>query len=811
MSRSVIPTNALVLALALWWGTPAHAQRPGHGDDESAALVGEGRAALRRGELEDAAKALDQAIALNPLRVEAYVLRSAVYEAKQQYQEGVLLMRRAQALAPADESVLAALGSQLVLSGDPHAGAPLLDQVVARNPSRYDAALVLGRYWYTIGQWPDAIAALETYFGHRPRELANEDGRHRVDLADAYLRDHQAVKALAAFRQAAREDPSDLRARLGVAWATAAMSCRDALPLLRELEPLVAAYPEIWLVEGRCALAVGDAAMAKKLGEACLARARQGAAAGDPRVGEAAGHALIGEAYASLGKRVEAARELETARDLDPAQRRWTIRLAVMLRDRGDAKGALAALGKLGPPARAVSDPDWWIELGNALLANGDRQAVIAQLTPIASALPTSAAIHAVLGTAQLGAGQAEAAVKTLEAADAIASTPRSRQQLAEALATVAVARLSAGEAAEAEPLLVRANALAASATSLRNLGIARLALDRTDDAIAAFDRAVALEPVPIALMLAARAHALAGDVAGARARYARGFDPTQGDAVEIAIDWAASELAGGDPAIAVAALERASARAASGPLAQRHRVALAEARHAAGLAALRAGNGARAVALLKASLAGEPAVATRCDLALAAVVSGDATTALGALAAVRGKRCPFPPPADLQAVPILIALAEGLNPRRAGTSLAHLSALASKSSGAAAALLGMATRVVALEAAGNAYRAGRVAQARRSLATARGAHAQLGGEELAHDLALLDLADGQLDAAIAQLERLAPNLPDALVTLGIAYERRGEPQNALDAWQRARKAGSRFAPLTGWIEAKQRFYGALP
>jgi tetratricopeptide (TPR) repeat protein len=801
MSRSAIRTNVLLLALALW-AAPAHAQRPGQGDDDSAALVSEGRQALRRGAYDDAAKALDQAIALNPRRVEAYVLRSAVYEAKKQYRDGVVLMRRAQALAPADEAVLIALGSQLVLSGDAGAGVPLLEHALASHPSRYNAALSLGRHWYAIGRWPDAIAALEIYFAHRPADLANEDSRHRVDLADAYLRDRKVVKALAAFQQAAREDKSNLRARLGVAWATAAMSCRTAMPLLRELEPLAGAHPEILLALGRCALALGDTATAIKLGQTYLARARQG---------EALGHALVGEAYLALGRPIDAARELETARDLDPAKRRWTVRIAFVLRDRGDAKGALAALDKLGPPAQAVSDPDWWIELGNALLANGDRQAVITRLTPIVPELPTNAAIRTVLGTAQLEAGQLEAAVKTLEEADAIAGTPRSKQQLAGALATLAVARLSAGAAAEAEPLLVRANQLAESAAGLRDLGIARLAINRPDDAITALDRAVALEPAPIALMLDARAHALAGDVVGARSRYERAFDLAHADAVEIAIDWAASELAGGDPAIAVAALERAAGRATSGLLAQRHHAALAEARHAAGLAALRAGNGAKAVELLKASLVGEPAVATQCDLALAAVVSGDAMAAQSALKVVSGKRCPFPPPADLQAVPILIALTEGLNPRQAGKSLDSLTRLVGKLSGAAAALLGMATRVVALEAAGDAYHNGSIAQARRLLTTAKDARAQIGGDEVAYDLALLDLADGKLDAAIAQLERLAPKLPDALVTLGIAYERKGEPQQALDAWQRARKAGSRFALLPGWIEAKERFYGELP
>ena len=78
MSRSATATSAFVLLLA----ARAYAQRPNQGEDESATFVEEGRTALRRGRLDDAAKALDQAIALNPRRVEAYVLRSAVYAAR---------------------------------------------------------------------------------------------------------------------------------------------------------------------------------------------------------------------------------------------------------------------------------------------------------------------------------------------------------------------------------------------------------------------------------------------------------------------------------------------------------------------------------------------------------------------------------------------------------------------------------------------------------------------------------------------------------------------------------------------------------
>ncbi len=790
-----------LLAATMIVATPVLAQRPNQGEDESAALVAEGRTALKRGKLDDAASALDQAIALNPRRVEAYVLRSAVHAAKKEYKLGIALMRRAQALSPNDEEVLTALGSQLVLSGDTAAGVPILEGVTQKNPRRYDAQLLLGHHFHTTGKWPDAITAFEAYFQSRPSELKGEDARHKVDLADSYLRYRQPEKALVLFRASADERKDDLRARIGVAWATAAIDCKKARGLLKELEPVAATFPEVWLVDGQCALALGDTNGALALGRRYLDKAPQGTAAG---------HALVGEAQATRGNLAEARKELERARELEPTRRRWTVRFAHVLRRANEPKAALLALEKLGAPAAPGIDPDWWSELGEALLASNDAKTAAERLVPVLPEIPNDANVRTVAGAAQLSSGQAEAAIKTLSDAEAIATSARSRKLLVDALAVVAVAKLQANDAAAAEQLLARADAVEGSPLVWRNLGIARLALGKPAEAMAVLDKAVKAEANAITVLLAARAHAGANDLAGARALYERaaGLERDGAIAVEIALDWTATELAGGDPNLAVAALEKV-ASSAKGPLAARHKQALAVARHAAGLVALRAGNGSKAVELLRASAAADPQLSTKCDLALAAVVVGDAKPALSALKAVSGQSCPFPPPADTQAAPILIAFTEGRNARRAGKALDRLTAMAGKSSGPAGVLLNTAIRVVALEAAQDAYRGGSTAQARKYLSSARNANSRVGTDELAHNLAVLDIADGQYDQAIAQLERLSGRIPEALINIGIAYERKGDPQKALDAWRRAKRANVRYAPLNDWIESKERIYGA--
>jgi hypothetical protein len=72
----------------------------------------------------------------------------------------------------------------------------------------------------------------------------------------------------------------------------------------------------------------------------------------------------------------------------------------------------------------------------------------------------------------------------------------------------------------------------------------------------------------------------------------------------------------------------------------------------------------------------------------------------------------------------------------------------------------------------------------------------------------VIDLANGKLDAAISALERVQGDVPEALINLGVAYDRKHEPVKALEYWRKAAAGGARFAPLDGWIESKERLWG---
>ncbi len=803
------PRRALAVALGLTVlavaPAAARAQRPTQGDDESGALVADGRQALTARDYRAAARALDEALAVNPRRLEAYVLRAAVHAALGEHALGVAVMRRARELAPDDDDVLSALGTQLVLAGAPAEGVPLLEKVVVRSPRRYEASVLLGHHYADAERWADAAVALERYFAARPAQLAAGDDRHRLDLAEAYLRTRQPARARDLYRGIAARHRDWLTAHMGLAWATAAVDCRQAQPLLTKLARLPTAPPEVELVRGQCALELGDPAEAVR-------HARGYLRAVEDR--SAAGHALVGEAEAVRGNLPAARTSLTKARTLEPRRRRFAVRLARVLRLGQDPAAALVELDAIGAPAQAGDDPGYWIELGEALLADGQAAAVATRLGPAVAALGGNSELRTVVGAGRLRSGDAAGAVIELEVALAASPSPRTRALLASALLAVAAPSITNSQWAPARVALVRAAAVEPTPAVLRNLGLVELASGDAPAAVAALERS-SESGDPATWILLGRAQVARGDLAAARTALTRGLTTGKGQpiAVDAALELASLELAAGRAAEALAALTEVAPIAGKlgGETTARWQQARSTARHAAGLAALRDGQAARAVALLEAAgedTTGAVQVAIRCDLALATVAAGDRERALTRLKAIARVACPFPAPADTQAVPVLIAFVEGLQPRRAARALVQLAALQRKATGPAQQLLATATRVIALHAADDAYRGGKLGLARTYLAVARKAESRAAEDEVRLAGVVIDVADGKLAGAAAALERLAPQLPEALISLGVVRDRQGDGARALEAWRRARQQGARFAPLDEWIAAKERIWG---
>ena len=639
----------------------------------------------------------------------------------------------------------------------------------------------------------DAATELAAYLATRPAELAGDD-------ADVPVRARRRAAAQRAdrggaprFRRAGRRATrDDVRARLGVAWAVAAVDCAEAAPLLDKLLPLADRLPDVLVVAGRCQLRLGHPGAARALAERYLAAAPQAAA----------GHALRGEAFLAAGDAAEAVRELEIADRTDRSSRSALV-LARALREAGKPGAAAERLAALGDGP----EPELSVEIAEDLLAAGDASGATARLRPVAARFPGSAPARRVLGETLLAGGAAADALPELETAYRLDPDP-ARAAYARALVTVGLAAARAGRRPEAETHLARAVEVEPDdRAALVDLGIVRLSRGDPAAALVPLERAARSGHDATALAMYGRALGEAGRASEAllafRGALSSADDEEQRTA--IVLELAATEIDAGAPATAATALQAELSRRPGHP---RLEAAFLVAAQAAAADALEHGDAARALQLLESAerIATAPA-AIRCLIALAATATGERDVALDRLRLLGGARCPFAAPADELAVPILVAA--NAEPGQAERGIAKLAAMRRPPPGAAKNLIDQVTRFLALRVAAEAYAGGQVERARRLIADAMRGGAS--GPELAYDQAVLDLDAGRVDAAIAELEKLQADLPEASIALGLAWEKKGDPARALEAFERAHKEGARFEPLAGWIQAKRRIYRGGP
>jgi len=781
---------------------PPAAAQPAE-DEETSLLIDEARRAIARRDYTRAGTLLDRAIQVNPRRLDAYIVRASLHGVLKQHDRAVAVMRRARTLAPTNSDVLTALGVQLVLAGNPGEGVPMLEVEVAKAPSRYGAQVVLGHYYVRTGRWKEAVTAFDAYFKYRPRGIAGEDQVHQIDQANAYLRSGQPAKARTIYQQIVDRNRRNELARLGVAWSTAVLDCGQAMQTLGNIADLEAKYAEVSIVRARCALTLGRLNDALDGADRYRERRPQ-----DPR-----GWALLGDIRAGMGNLRAAEGAFNEALRREPDNALYSLKLARTERLLGKHATAIARLRKAGPPRDL--EPMWTIELGEALLAAGEHAQLRDHMAPWVGTHPTDATARFLLGASLIGQNQAVPAIEHLEAA--LASKPpeeRARGPLITALNVSAVAEVASNDIAGAESRLDRAEQLGDSVVTWRNLGAIRLKQGKTQAALAVLRKAADRDKRDArAAHLLARALHAAGQLDEARAQYRRALRMPGGDPVAVALDLAAAEYAAGHGDDAADVLNEAlgSTTAESRGKVMRTYVDIAR---ASSTDWMRTGQFARAVKVLRqldAKLAetDAQAVAVRCDLALAATGAGQRDVALDYLRRLdkARSRCPFVAPADEVAVPILIAWNEGSQLRLATKSLDRLEKLRRQATGAAEPLARLAARDIALRAANEAYDRGRAVEAKKYLNEAEKYDRR--NPELGHNLAVLDLAAGRVDVALVRLSQVQSEVPEALVNIGIAYDRKGEPLRALDYYRKAVAVGVRFAPLRSWIDMKERLWGS--
>jgi len=777
-------------------------------DDESAFLVDEARKAIRARAYDKAGKLLDRALKIDPRRIQAYILRASVHGVRGENELAVAVMRRAERLAPDNVDVLTALGSQLMLAKRFDEAVPLLERVVGMEPDRYEAQVQLGHYYAKQGEWRAAIAAFEAYFASRPAVLAREDATHHAGLANAYLRVGDPGAARDLYREILRDQPESVIGRLGLAWSTAAIDCRRALSLLAGMSDLAASYPEVTLVEGRCRLALGQ--LDRALDIAVSYRGK--------RPEDVYGLAFLADARTAAGDLTGAYEALTAAVGRAPENRRLSMKLARIERLMGHPQAAAARLRGAGPASG--EEEEWTLELGEALLADAQYERVRELIGAFETEHPDDPHARVLLGLAMMKLGDSAGAAEELRRAIALdpQMAERARKPLADALDGEAIAAIERGDLGTAEERLSLSRGVLEDNGTLCNLGLVRIRAGRPADAIEPLEKASASGTDHRALHLLGRALAAAGRLADARAALERSRAAAARatkDRTWISLDLAAVLLEQKHAEAAAEVLEQLLAAPADASTRARVVEAYYKAVSAAMAEQMGAGAfrhayrmGARLDPYLS-ELSPASAAAASCDLALAATGAGLREIASRRVSELVDAKatCPFAPPADALAVPILQAWTDGLRRGRAGNALNRLDHLQRRATGSAHPLLRAAYRDVAIRAAVDAYEHDNLAVARVFLRRLR----RIDGSspELAYNEAVLRLAAGKkTEEVIARLTRVVGDVPEAHVSLGIAYDRLGERVKALDQYRKAVDAGVRHPGLNEWIADKERIWG---
>jgi predicted Zn-dependent protease len=764
-----------------------------------------------------AASLFDRAIAAEPHSVDPafYAKRADVFVFEKKYADGLAWLDGTAAPVLGKSAILDEKKALLLAgAGRVEEGVTLAETVVAGRPDAYALEILIGDFRFNSGAdgAARAAAAYGAYLKSRPDALASGDRLIRLKMAyaDLALADYPNADAELGRAAALKDAPGvDTTRTLAVArctvqaaeqrWTEAEATCA---PLAVDAAGAADPDPALFYNLSRAHLGAGNVAAA---GEAAN---RYGALRpGTVRAFLLSGDVAVGRNDLASAEAAFLAAERIDHEDAEIAQRLGRVYLSMNPPRPADAAGRLQRAHEKNPGDLGVST-----DLAEALGLLGKPADVVALLENAVDAAPEHRKAQLLLGVALVDVDRVTDAVPHLQVAQADAGDvgKRARAALIDALNRIAVVAIQAGKVPDAEAALLQAKPLGDSPLTIRDLALVDLMKGDAAGATALLTGPGAGTDVT-SLHILGRAQVAAGKIDDGARTLAKAAAGAAGDP-DVAMDLAAV-LIDHDPNGAVAALEPVAS--AAKPAVQVLEAYATAARAAAGSAME---NGryeaayqtlARAEKLAAAAIAPATLLGLRCDLALAAAGSGLRDTALARLHDLDKAKavCPFAPPADQLAVPILSSWAEGLDSKQAAHALDRLDGLRHQATGSAAVLLREAGRVVALRAAADAFANGSANQARDLVAAARKFDPDGKSPELLLDTAVLDLENGKLDAAIAELSPLE-TMPEALISLGIAYARKGDPVRALGYFHKAADAGSSFGPLRGWIAAKERLWG---
>ncbi len=829
--RGWLSTGALALALSAWVGR-AEAQRGGGGGAQQQTEAC--KAALDTKEFGKAEAACREALAADPNMYDARRLLITLLIAQGKVAEAHTEAKASTEQGKNNADLAVMQGVAIYEAADKKIGGatwadalPLLERTPQGSPAqawlgyRYLCKYYVHEQSYSA---KSAQACVE-FRKSRPDEYKVLDGESLQSQGYAYLVLKDYPSMLKACDDLARMGGNEKEKSIGNICAGQAMAlkgdCRGAIP---RLEPLVKLKsPQVLKALAGCYLDISPprAGDAQRIAEQYKVIKPK-----DPKA-----YLLLADVYARQKKHLDALRELSQAKQLAPESLEVRLlRAEVLMASKKlvDAASELEEARRMAPDDVAVPT-----RLAQLYVLQKQPKKAVALLEPLVSVVDKKnaekpeerAKVRAMLGFAYIGAGRGLEGVGVLEEATKLdAKNAELKQGLLNQLLFLGVEAGQKGKLEDAEKFLVRARQIdGKSVTANRNLGVLYLLRKKAEKALEplqAWQQATGQRDRDSNLLLA-RAYLMMGKTNDAIAALTTARDAvlraskTPGPALaEILVELGPLQLAGGQIEESVKTLEQARL-AAEGD--DKLRIAASRNLSIAFLARSKMANrtpeqiaGDLEEVVKMDALASNEKAGVTCGLALAHLDLGKAQSALEELEAARkGGGCKFKPPYDKLGAEFWEAYALYREGRTSGLEKAieTFKKLGGKASGKVGQNMKEVLQAAYIRLAVEQYDRGETRKADASLKAAGKVGAKDEGRqrELKHNLAVIELAGGDVSGAKGVLEKMGNNPREASVNLGLILERQGNTKGALDLW---RRSGSRLAKVRGWIDVTERFLG---
>lgn len=483
---------------------------------DDAYFLREGRLALSQGKLTRAVALLGAAVAIDPDGAEPRRQLAQAHLQANQTREAEKCLREGLARRPKDPGLWLDLGRLLARSGRHEEATRALEKALHQGPHVVEAVLALGEIYEQHGQGSAAAALYRATLSkasvpgrlrlhRRLARMAQRDGRYEVaieelrqalslcraegqgdsvkgevtaDLGDVLRAAGRPAEARTTLEEAVRLRPADGQARLNLGLVVAELEDhKEAAAVLAKAAELLPGRPEPLAALARSQAALGNNEAAYKAGTEALALDPTSSAIQWLMVAQYVERGLLGPAEDLLG-------QLLGVRGHDPAYWEQAARVAEGRADHAKAREAWARALTLRP-----RDPSLRRNLAFAARRAGAYQAALRDIEPILAEKPDDydALVHQGIALELIGQR-----VKAQAALDRAQKSQPERHEAHVYLAWLALRKRQLAAALDAA-LLADRLAEGKSAHALDVLSKALSSLGRTQDALAALDRALAL------------------------------------------------------------------------------------------------------------------------------------------------------------------------------------------------------------------------------------------------------------------------------------------------------------------------------